>query len=89
MKRILCRFFHRQHHFADYQGRHLVTKNGSFRCMGCRKCGNGWYEKSPSMRLPCVLFGHRFYQGVAGHCADGTPYPGKFCYDCDYSEDLS
>ena len=19
----------------------------------------------------------------------GTPYPGKFCYDCDYSEDLS
>lgn len=88
MRKLICRLFHRGHHFADYQAQHLVSKKGSFRCMGCRKCGNGWYEKRPEMRLLCALFGHRFYQGIAGFGSDGVPYPGKFCYDCDYSEEM-
>jgi hypothetical protein len=54
--------------------------------MRCGKCKDGWYERRPAMRLACALFGHRFYQGVAGYGADGIPYPGKFCLDCDYSE---
>lgn len=85
--RLICRLFHRKRHFIDYQGQHLVNEKGTFRCMGCRKCGDGWYEQRRPMWLSCAVLGHRFYQGIAGYGADGTPYPGKFCLDCDYSED--
>lgn len=88
MKKLICRLFHRKYHYADYEGKHIVNKNGSYRCMGCEKCHNGWYEKRPPMHTVCVVLGHRFYQGIAGYGSDGTPYPGKFCYDCDYAEEM-
>ena len=42
---IWCRLFHRKWHYADYDGRHIVSNSGTFRAMGCRKCSHGWYAK--------------------------------------------